>query len=165
MAYYTQTYTFPSLTTARGTEVSQELTAIQAGFASVEAAVSALSTGSAPGFAAAIDTRFTATDTGAANAIVFTPNPAPASSDVLTAGLWWLVKPVASNTGATTVKVGVLTAVNLKKDDGAGTLVDLSGRDIVAHQPAGLYFDGAQFLLVNPAGGATNIYTTQLFGV
>jgi len=125
--------------------------------------VSNLIVGNPPGWGATIDTRFTVTDTGIANAISFTPTPAPASGDVLVKKQFWIVTVAAINTGATTVTVGVLPAVLLKKDDGAGTAIDLIYGDLLPQSPALIVYNGTEFLLANSASTSISTFTTELF--
>jgi len=86
-------------------------------------------------------------DTGAANAIAFTPLKIPAA---LVDKQLWVVRVIAKNTGSTTVTVGTLPAVTAKKSDGAGALINLASGDLDPAQPAIFQSDGTNYILVNP---------------
>jgi len=105
-------------------------------------------------------------DVGVADAIAFTPTPAPVSgTDALIADMWWLVKPAAASTGGPmTVQVGTLPAVSLKNDDGTGALTDPAANAVLPYNPIAIYFDGTQFLLLGQHVAATtyNPYTAEM---
>lgn len=102
------------------------------------------------GWNSPVDKRNVVLDTGVANAMAFTPDPAPLVTDTLADEQNWIVIPAATNTGPTTAVIGVIPGATLvKKYDRTGALVDLDGGDIVAARPAGLIKYGAQLLLID----------------
>jgi hypothetical protein len=120
----------------------------------IQADVGALTAGGTPGWAAAIDTRWSLTDTGAADAYEATPNPAPDPSDAISSGQWCFLKPANTNTGASTFDVGTTEgAVAIKKNGGTA----LAAGDIVAAKPAILYYTGTVWELVNPAAASADV--------
>ena len=111
-----------------------------------------------------------AADTGAANAYAITLSPAPSA---YIAGQFFKVKIANANTGASTLNVNSLGAINIVHVDGAA----LGANDLIAGMLALLIYDGTHFQLLNPStypvkgtftptlkfGGATTgiTYTTQ----
>lgn len=93
---------------------------------------------------------FYAQDTGAANAMVIAWTPVLGA---YVAGLVFYVRAVATNTGATTLKVDALAPVNVQRFSGT-TLGALTAGDIVAGNIYVLVYDGAEFLLLNPTPGS-----------
>lgn len=70
------------------------------------------------------------------------------------AGMRVSFEPANTNTGAATIAINGLAAVNIVKHSG----VSLSGGELVADVPALLIYDGTQFFLVNPATTAIGKY-------
>lgn len=76
MTYYTRQRFFNALQTAHGeNDFGLELDKVVQAFIEVADDISALQSGSAPGFGQAIDTRNYGADIGAVNAIHFIPSP------------------------------------------------------------------------------------------
>ena len=93
-------------------------------------------------------------DTGVANALVITPTVIPAA---YVAGLSYRVKPVAANTGATTINVGGLGAVAITNPDGS----PLVGGEIAPGAILELCYQGSGFQLINSSEWVANIVSTQ----
>lgn len=82
-------------------------------------------------------------DTGAADALVITPSPAITA---YAAGQRYWINPAATNTGAATLNVSGLGAKAIKLPDGT----DPWANHIRADYPIHLYYDGTNFVLINP---------------
>lgn len=92
-----------------------------------------------------------ADDTGSANAVAIAPENPPGS---YAAYQVFCFKPSANNTGATTLTVGALSSVAIKKLSG-GSLVDLDADDLVAGVPATVIHNGSYFILQGTAAAAS----------
>lgn len=92
---------------------------------------------------------FYAVDAGAVNAMVISFVPPAAAYE---AGMVFWVKAIASNTGASTLKVDSLAAVPVKVIKSSG-LTDTVAGNILANGVYILVHDGTQFILLNPNVG------------
>lgn len=94
---------------------------------------------------------FYAVDAGAVNAmaIAFTP-----VCTLYEAGDVFWVKVVATNTGATTLKVDALAAISVVKASASG-LVALTGGELVLNGVYVFVYDGTQFQVLNPTETTT----------
>lgn len=125
--------------------------------------IAAFSVGSAPGWNAAIDTRYSHAETGA-SATAFTIAMPDASGNNLYNGASIVVYNInQANTGAATLNVGSLDgALTIKKRNAAGSLVDLEADDLVPNNPAILFFDYPYWILLNPSTGSGNATNTNI---
>lgn len=85
---------------------------------------------------------------GTANAITISSSTPAVSSFTYTTGNTLLVPIASDNTGATTINVNGLGAVNILRQTSNG-LVALARGELQAGQNAILYYDGTQFQLIN----------------
>jgi hypothetical protein len=92
-----------------------------------------------------------AADTGAANAYAVAPVPALAA---YTAGQLVPLRPAHANTGASTLAVSGLSAVAVKMPDGSA----LPAGALTAAGAFLLFYDGTNFVLMNPAASAESAY-------
>jgi hypothetical protein len=97
----------------------------------------------------------TVNDTGTANNIVVTFDPAPESYED---GFECIVKVKNSNTGACAIKVNTLAAIPIKKNYNE----DLVAGDMLAGQEIHLKYDGTNFQLMNSATSTINNNISQI---
>jgi len=151
MAYYTRTKTFPKGNLARGENVQAEFDDVETGIASAETAIAALEAGDPPGWGGAIDTRWFAATTGAANTYSATPVVSPTGSDTIGTGYRLHVSISANNTGASTLDIGSSEgAVSIKKLNSAGALANLEADDLDTNAISELVYTGSVWYLENP---------------
>jgi hypothetical protein len=81
---------------------------------------------------------------GSSNAYTITPSPAITA---YTAGQGFIIRPDRTNTGAATLNVNGIGAVNIKKTDTSGTPQALVAGDIYAGREFFAYDDGSQILI------------------
>ena len=124
--------------------------------------VSNLSAGAAPGWNAAIDTRWFVADTStSATTYTGTTTPAATSSDDLQAGYRILFDPANNNSGAATLNVASNDgAVDIKKI-ASGAKTALEADDMDSDTYADLIFDGTHWVMVNPPTDYTSPLTTK----
>lgn len=89
---------------------------------------------------------FWAADTGAVNAIAISFTPA---CTAYAAGQVFWVKVVATNTGATTLKVDALAPVSVQQFTSGG-MGPLAGGELMINGEYVFVFDGTQFVVLNP---------------
>jgi hypothetical protein len=108
-------------------------------------------TGSAPGWGAAIDTRWSVAETSSSSS-AYTATVADASGEALFTGLHhWLYSIFAANTGAATYNIGTTDgAVAIKKIDSDGNYEDPAAGDMQPKRIANLFYDGTYWILLNP---------------
>ena len=82
---------------------------------------------------------------GTADAITLTPATAITA---YVANQFFRFKAESANTGAVTVAISSLAAVNLQKLDNTGAIVDLVADDIQDGSLLGIWYDGTRFLIV-----------------
>ncbi len=115
----------------------------------LQADVSNLEVGAAPGWGAAIDTRHDLVDT-ASSATVYTatPSPAPTGSDTIPAGYYARFTPNTTSGADPTLNVGSSEgAVAIKKYiDGSGTKYGIGPGDLRSDEPVDLRFDGTHWI-------------------
>jgi len=124
--------------------------------------ISNLSAGSAPGWNAAIDTRWSIADTST-SATTYTglTTPAATGSDDLQAGYRILFDPANNNTGAATLNVSSSDgAVDIKKIS-SGAKVALDANDMDSDTYSDLIFDGTDWVMLNPPTAYTSPLTTK----
>lgn len=92
-----------------------------------------------------------AVDSGAADAYIIALSRAPPS---YTVGQLFLVKITNANTGASTINVNSLGVKNIFNNR---TRAALLGEEMAANSGYFLYYDGTQFLLLNPGASAVDV--------
>lgn len=140
---------FETLAIAHGNaDVEAELSKIQTAFDLIATQVADLELGNPIGFGGAIDTRWTiiGVKSGATYQCSMTPVP---SSQALVQNMHGILRVDAANTGACSLTITGTTngAVDIKKVDGAGALIDLDANDLMPNLPATVVFDGTRWVL------------------
>lgn len=74
-------------------------------------------------------------------------------------GLQFTIVPGSNNAGACDVNVNGMGAKDINKDNGSGTLVELSADDMRANIPYDLFYNGTKFIL--RAGGSSGTTPTK----
>lgn len=117
--------------------------------------------GGTAGWGAAIDSRWQLAETSA-SASAYTATVAYASGEALFTGLRFLLYDInQNNTGAATFNIGTTDgAVNIKKIDSTGAVVALAADDLDANRPADIFYDGTQWILLNPVVDEPTIPTS-----
>lgn len=112
--------------------------------------ISNLQVGAAPGWGAAIDTRWYVADTSTSTTTYTGTTTPSATGNALFTGFSLRFKPATTNTAASTLSVGSTDgAVSIRKYN-LGSLVTLSSGDLVAGNFSDLRFDGTYWILTNP---------------
>lgn len=122
-----------------------------------------LQVGAAPGWGAAIDTRWYVADTSASTTTYVGTTTPSATGNALFTGFSLRFKPANTNTAASTLNVGSTDgAVSIRKYS-SGTLTTLSAGDLVAGNFADLRFSGMYWILTNPPPASVSAINNWLF--
>ncbi len=78
----------------------------------------------------------------------------PYNPSAYSQGFEVIMIPNANNTGAVNVNVNSIGSVDIKKDDGSGTLVELEADDIKANIPVKLLHNGSSTFIAQLSGGS-----------